>query len=160
MPILRQVTRADEEWLLALNAMYRRETSALDSAALQRMLAMAWYARACCDRDGFLLAFDQHARYHSPNFLWFRARYPRFVYVDRVITAPHAQGRGCARALYRDVAERARDAGFERVVCEVNLRPPNPGSSAFHDRLGFNEIGQHSAGPGRKSVRYLALDLT
>jgi hypothetical protein len=38
------------------------------------------------------LAFDQHARYDSPNFLWFGARYPRFVYVDRIVVAASARG--------------------------------------------------------------------
>ena len=46
--------------------------------------------------DAFLLAFDQSAQYDSPNFLWFRSRYPRFVYVDRIVVVSSARGRGPA----------------------------------------------------------------
>jgi|tagenome__1003787_1003787.scaffolds.fasta_scaffold10196244_1 predicted GNAT superfamily acetyltransferase len=31
--------------------------------------------------------------------------------------------------------------GHERVFCELNSRPPNPGSDGFHLALGFAEIG-------------------
>jgi len=101
------------------------------------------------------LAFDQDARYDSPNFLWFCARYPRFVYVDRIVVASSARGRGCARRLYRDLFEHAADAGYERVVCEVNSSPPNPASDAFHAALGFVETGTASVCDGSRTVRYL-----
>jgi predicted GNAT superfamily acetyltransferase len=103
----------------------------------------------------FLLAFDQDARYDSPNFLWFRARYPRFVYVDRIVVASSARGRGHARRLYDDLFEHARRAGQERVVCEVNTIPPNPESDALHAALGFVEVGTATIHGGSKTVRYL-----
>jgi predicted GNAT superfamily acetyltransferase len=98
---------------------------------------------------------DQDADYASPNFQWFRARYPRFVYVDRIVVAPSARGRGYARLLYRDLFEHALRAGHERVVCEVNSRPPNPESDGFHAALGFAEIGSANIHNGSKAVRYL-----
>ena len=106
--------------------------------------------------DAFLLAFDQDARYDSPNFIWFRARYPRFVYVDRIVVAPSARGRGCARRLYDDLFEHAARAGHDRVVCEVNKTPPNPASDAFHAALGFVEVGSASVHGGSRTVRYLS----
>jgi hypothetical protein len=105
--------------------------------------------------DAFLLAFDQDAAYDSPNFLWFRERFPRFVYVDRVVVGPAARGRGLARRLYDELFAAAAAAGHERVVCEVNLDPPNPGSDAFHARQGFAEIGAAAIHGGAKTVRYL-----
>jgi len=95
------------------------------------------------------------ARY-SPNFLWFGARYPRFVYVDRIVVASSARGRGCARRLYRDLFQHAAEAGHERVVCEVNSNPPNPASDAFHAALGFVEVGTASVYDGSRTVRYLS----
>ena len=53
------------------------------------------------------------------------------------------------------VFERARAARHDRVVCEVNLVPPNPGSDAFHDRMGFAEVGRATLGGAGKTVRYL-----
>ncbi len=105
------------------------------------------------------MAFDQDADYDSPNYLWFRERYPRFVYVDRIVVAPAVRKRGLANRLYEDLFEAAIDAGHERVVCEVNSDPPNPASDAFHAALGFVEVGQASIHGGAKTVRYLARPL-
>ena len=116
-------------------------------------------ARRVGNLDAFL-AFDQGADYDSPNFLWFRARYVSFVYVDRIVVAASARRRGCARRLYRDLFEHAERAGHERVVCEVNISPPNPASDAFHAALGFVEVGSASVQEGSKTVRYLSRALT
>ncbi len=39
--------------------------------------------------------------------------------------------------------------------CEVNLEPPNPVSDAFHEALGFTEVGRAAIHDGKKLVRYL-----
>ena len=56
--------------------------------------------------------------------------------------------------LYRELFDRARAAGHDRIVCEVNLDPPNPGSDAFHAKMGFAEVGRAELEPGGKLVRY------
>jgi predicted GNAT superfamily acetyltransferase len=146
--------------LLALNNAHAQELSWLEPARMQHMVAQAFLARRIGNLDAFLLAFDQDAGYDSPNFLWFRSRYPRFVYVDRIVVAASARRRGCARRLYRDLFEHAESAGHERVVCEVNISPPNPASDAFHAALGFVEVGSASVHEGSKTVRYLSRALT
>ncbi|TIR91927.1 MAG: GNAT family N-acetyltransferase, partial [Mesorhizobium sp.] len=103
-----------------------------------------------------IMCFDQDASYESPNFLWFRERYSRFVYVDRVVVAAEARGRGHARRLYEDLFEHVRRACHTIVTCEVNADPPNPTSDAFHAALGFGEVGDAVIHGGRKSVRYYA----
>jgi predicted GNAT superfamily acetyltransferase len=145
--------------LLALNNAHARELSWLEPARLRHLIEQAFLARRISDLDAFLLAFDQDADYDSPNFRWFCVRYPRFVYVDRIVVASSARGRGCARRLYQDLFEHAAKAGHERVVCEVNSNPPNPGSDAFHAALGFVEVGSASIHNGSKTVRYLACAL-
>jgi predicted GNAT superfamily acetyltransferase len=142
--------------LLALNNAHAQELSWLEPARLQHLIGEAFMARRIGDLDAFLLAFDQDADYDSPNFLWFRARYPRFVYVDRIVVAASARRRGCARRLYRSLFEQAARANHERVVCEVNISPPNPASDAFHVALGFVEVGSASVHEGSKTVRYLS----
>lgn len=142
--------------LLALNNSHAEALSWLEPERLEYLVREAFLARRIGDLDAFLLAFDQDAQYDSPNFLWFRARYKRFVYVDRIVVASSARGRGCARRLYRDLFEQAVRAGHERVVCEVNSSPPNPESDAFHAALGFIEVGSASIHDGAKTVRYLA----
>jgi predicted GNAT superfamily acetyltransferase len=142
--------------LLALNNAHAQELSWLEPERLPHLVEQAFLARRIGDLDAFLLAFDQDARYDSPNFLWFCARYPRFVYVDRIVVASSARGRGCARRLYRDLFKHAAEAGHERVVCEVNTSPPNPISDAFHAAFGFVEVGTASAYDGSRTVRYLS----
>jgi predicted GNAT superfamily acetyltransferase len=144
--------------LLALNNTHAQELGPLTAEKFNRLVREAFLARRIGLADAFLLTFDQDAHYDSQNFLWFRARYPRFIYVDRIVVASLARGRGCARRLYRDLFERAVDAGHGRVVCEVNLDPPNPASHAFHAALGFAEVGVGVV--NNKTVRYYLRDLT
>ena len=150
---LRQTPEPVLTQALALNATVQHWTSPLDLPRLQALLGWAAAAPAQVSEgrlDGFLLGYGPGSAYDSPNYRWFAERLERFAYIDRVIVAPHAQGAGLARRLYDAFA--AAQPG--PLVCEVNSQPPNPGSDAFHDRLGFTEMGRADLGPG-KAVRYL-----
>ena len=145
--------------ILALNNAHKAETGALTRDELIHLLETAFHsATEGAGRDGFLIAFDQDADYASPNFIWFKAQRARFVYIDRVIVAPHARGRGLARVFYEGLIAHARAAGHHRIVCEVNLDPPNPGSLAFHAAMGFVAVGEARL-PNGKTVRYMELGL-
>jgi len=154
------VPAVDRAAILALNNAHAVELSWLTAERLHELLARAFHARQVGAAAAFLLAFDQDADYDSPNFLWFRARYPRFVYIDRVVVAPAARGRGLARRLYDDLFAQVRAAGHTLVVCEVNAAPPNPASDAFHAALGFTPVGEADIHGGSKTVRYLVHKLT
>ena len=145
--------------LLALNNAHASELSWLEPSALASLVAQAWLASRIGEIDAFMLVLDESAVYDSPNFGWFRARYPRFLYVDRVVVASHARGRRLARQLYEALIATAARARHARIVCEVNISPPNPASDAFHAALGFVEIGQASIHGGAKRVRYLERSL-
>ncbi len=145
---------SDIDAILALNKEHEVETSPLDRDALIRLLDYAFHsATADAGKDGFLIAFDENAEYESANFRWFKSRFDRFVYVDRVVVAAHARGRGLARKFYAALFDRARAAGHIRVVCEINLDPPNPKSVAFHAALNFVEVGKTVLENG-KTVSY------
>jgi predicted GNAT superfamily acetyltransferase len=143
------------EALLALNNAHALELSWLEPERLRKLVAEAFVARRAGVADALLLAFDQDADYDSVNFLWFRDRFDRFVYVDRVVVADAARGRGLARRLYDDLFAAARAAGHTRIVCEVNSDPPNPASDAFHAALGFVPVGTAQIHGGKKTVTYL-----
>lgn len=151
--------RAATTPLLALNNAHATELSPLTLSEFDRLIQSSFFAAGVDDAAAFLIAFDQSADYASQNFLWFREHYDRFVYVDRVVTSPLARGKGYAKALYADLFQRARKAGHSRIVCEVNLIPPNPDSDAFHSALGFAEVGRATIHDGRKTVRYLLRSL-
>jgi uncharacterized protein len=145
--------------LLALNNLHEVELSRLELGRFISLVEQAFRASRI-GTDGFLLAFDQAADYDSVNFRWFRARYARFVYVDRVVVSEQARGRGYAKRLYHDLFAAAVAAGHHMVACEINAAPPNPASDAFHAALRFRDVGVASIHAGRKTVRYCIRDLT
>lgn len=151
---MRPITSADFAWIAALNAINEVETSKIDVAWLEAMSREWFSGSAANERDGYLIVFDQTARYGSPNFKWFADRFARFAYVDRIVVDSRARGQGLARELYAAAFEAARQSGHDRIVCEVNFDPPNPASDAFHAKLGFAEIGRATLANG-KTVRYL-----
>lgn len=142
----------DEAAVLALNNAHAVELSWLEIDRLRHLLGQAFHARRLGRLEAFLIAFDETADYDGGHYLWFRARYPRVVYVDRVVVAATARGRGHARRLYLDLFDRARRSGHDVVTCEVNAEPPNPASDAFHAAMGFAPVG--SASHNGKTVRY------
>jgi predicted GNAT superfamily acetyltransferase len=144
--------------IIELNNRHEVELSWLDLHRLRGMIEAAYYAKSVFDQSAFLIAFEQDALYDSPNFLWFRDRIPRFIYVDRIVVDPRARGRGLARALYEDLFEHSRSDGHELVCCEINKEPPNPVSDRFHQAFGFQQIGEATIGSG-KTVRYLTRHL-
>lgn len=156
------MSRLDDATLpeaLALNNAHAVELSFQTPAAFRALVAQAFFARWSAGREAFLLAFEQGASYQGENFRWFRQRYPRFVYVDRVVVRPEARRRGAARALYEELFAAARAAGHTLVTCEVNVEPPNPASDRLHEALGFVEVGRARLATSAKVVRYLARPL-
>ncbi len=150
----------DAPAVLALNAANEVETSPLDADGLRRLCDAAFHVGLIDQgRSAFLIAFEQDADYASPNFLWFKARYPRFVYVDRIIVAAAARGQSLATRLYDELFTLATNAGHTLVTCEVNVQPPNPASSTFHAAQGFAEVGRGGSADQLKFVAYLARPL-
>ena len=75
------------------------------------------------------------------------------------IVAKDARGQGFARRMYEDLFAEAKAAGHVRVVCEVNIEPPNEGSLAFHRSMGFEALADVAVRGGSKRVRYLVREL-
>lgn len=139
--------------LLALNNRFAQETSWLSDSEWSGLVAGAAIGVAI-GADAFLLAFDQDASYESRNLQWFKSRFDRFIYIDRVVVDSAAQGRGLGRRLYDALAIEARRMGHERIVCEVNTVPDNSASHSFHERLGFKAVADMTWETGTKAVRF------
>ena len=152
---LHNLTSLDLTPILSLNNAHAKETSLLDEDSLAALLGMAFFARGI-DRGAtaFLIALDHNAPYINANFAWFKASREPFIYIDRIIVAKSACGQGLARLLYEDLFTAAKQSGHSRVVCEVNIEPPNPASDAFHSAMGFEGVGQATIHNGTKTVRY------
>ena len=156
----RPVTPDDVPALAALNDAAVPAVNALGADGLAAHVPGRVVALVVPDDDGvplaFLLAVAPGADYASENYRWFSAHRPGSLYVDRIVVAPHAHGRGLGRLLYDAVLDRARQLGLREVTCEVNLEPPNPGSLAFHGRLGFVRVGEQVTTGGAVRVALLA----
>ncbi len=99
---------------------------------------------------GFVICMDQDANYDSLNFGWFKERYERFFYVDRIVVSQDFRREGIAGALYNDCIARAAAQGHARLALEYNIQPPNPVSAAFHAARGFREVGNRQDGPAKQ----------
>lgn len=155
-------TAADYPDILALNESALPHVNRISADDLGGFAEQSCYFRIVRDGEmlaGFLLAFSQGALYYSPNFIWFRDRYPRFVYIDRIVVASSHRRLGVGRLLYADLEDVA-SAQAPDLTCEVNLVPPNPGSFAFHERSGFVEVGRQHTDGGQKLVCLMSKDLS
>jgi predicted GNAT superfamily acetyltransferase len=154
--MIRTATCADLDAVLALNAASAQVTSALDRAALAALVASAAVFTVVVAEGGevaaFLLALREDARYDNANFRWFGGRYPRFLYIDRIIVGEGHRRRGHGDLLYRDLAGRGREAAVPLLAAEVNVDPPNPASLSFHERQGFAPVGQQLLPTGKTVV--------
>ncbi len=159
-PRLQPLADADLEAVHALN---ERAVPAVNSVPPQALLTLRRQAECVLtahlggELAGFLELLGPNADYDSPNYLWFRTRYPQFLYVDRVVVAAAARRQGIARLFYREAWSRASRRAAP-LACEVNLEPPNPQSMALHRELGFREVGRQSTEGGAKTVCLMIKD--
>lgn len=148
------VSVSDLDEVLALNEASVPHVNSLTLRELQWFHEYAQYFRLTRHEGrigGFLIGLGPGLDYGSPNYRYFCARHEAFGYVDRVVVTPEAQRLGIASRLYEDYAATLR--GFSPVMtCEVNLRPSNPGSLAYHERHGFVRIATQETEGGSKEV--------
>ena len=156
---LRAPTSADWPRLLELNRASVRELSELDAQRLRAILSLA-HRGLVVDSAGevvaFALAIAPGTVYDSRNYRWFGDRFERFLYLDRVVVADGQRRRGLATQLYDAMEGTA--ASFGRMVCDVNVRPRNDASLAFHGARGYREIGRLAHG-AEKVVALMSKEL-
>lgn len=150
---IRPAKAGDEAAILELNREAEWATSPLDLGALEALMGLAEHTLVA-DLDGtvggFALALSPRQPYASTFYRWFDARYDNFLYLDRIVVSPPARRRHVGSALYDAMEDLARPAG--RMLCEVNLVPPNHASLAFHARRGYKEIGTLEVEGGKTVV--------
>jgi len=159
--LVRDATPADLAAVLAMNNAATPNVNALTETEWAWLVAHASYNRVAVDAEGlagFILCVPAGLDYWSLNYAWFTARLADFLYLDRVVVAERARNRGVGTALYADL--HATVAGrWPCVTLEVNLRPPNPGSQRFHERLGYQPMGVRESEDGAYAVQMYARDV-
>jgi predicted GNAT superfamily acetyltransferase len=142
---------------VAINNSNAPAVNELSEGALTDLLLLSGWTRVIDDDEGpagFLLGLHGPGlSYPSENYRWFSTQYEDFLYVDRVAVAERAQGKGIGTRLYHAFIDHARSIGVDTVCAEVNLRPPNPGSVRFHERLGFVSLGEQETKEDSVRVR-------
>ncbi|NLF05445.1 MAG: GNAT family N-acetyltransferase [Actinomycetales bacterium] len=156
---MRPVVGADLELLAALNDAAVPNVNALGLDGLAPLVErseLALTVEDCGVPAALLVAFAPGADYASENYAWFSVHQPPSLYVDRIVVGEALRGRGIGAALYESVFDHATGLGLGLVTCEVNLDPPNPRSLAFHERLGFTQVGTQRTTGGTVEVALLA----
>ena len=153
--IIRDVREHELDLVLALNNAAGPGILPMDAAKLAYFWENADYFRVA-EKDGllagFLVGLGQDAEHDSPNFLWFRDRYPEFLYIDRIVIASTRRGAGVGRVFYGDVQSFA-EVRVPRLAAEVFLEGSSHPALLFHGSFGFREVGQHvMPGPGLRAA--------
>jgi uncharacterized protein len=125
---------------------------------LHRTASLHWVIEEGDRVVGFVMAFREGIAHDSVNYLWFAERYPKFLYIDRVVVGSDARRIGAGTQLYEQLFAWARAGGVETVTAEFDIDPPNPASARFHAKFGFHEIGRQIVPYGMKEVSMQVAD--
>lgn len=158
---IRDVSPHELDSVLALNNAAGSTILPLDAAGLHTLYEQSSYFRLAevdGHAAGFLAAMREDADYESPNYRWFRERYPEFAYIDRIVIAKPYRGLGLGRVFYADVTSYA-ETRVPLLACEVFLEPRDDVSVLFHGTWGFQEVGQQTMPSNGRRVSLLAKTL-
>jgi hypothetical protein len=152
---IRDAAEDDFPAIVELNAHEVQHTSPMDLERLRYLDSISACHKVATVDDAvaaFLLAMKDGCGYVNDNYEWFAARYPQFLYVDRIVVSSKFQGRRLGSKLYLDLFQQARTKQIQVVTCEYNIVPPNEPSRIFHGKFGFREIGTQWIANGAKQV--------
>jgi|SRR5882724_7797063 len=156
--IIRQLREEDIDVVLRINADAAPHVAKLDATELRRLVAIA--DTACVAEEatnviGYLLAMSDSCDYEGEEFRHFRGLIEQpFLYIDQITVDREARRMQIASKLYEHLVQRGRRLDIRLLCCEVNVRPANPISLWFHERLGFEKVCELETADGR-TVRLL-----
>lgn len=135
------LSEARAEDVLALNDRHVELTAPMDRARLDLLAERGDVEVVEVDGAfaGFVITFAARSGHDSGNFVWFAERYEDFTYLDRIVIHEDFRRRGLASAVYDEVEARSP---APLLTLEVNSRPPNEVSLAFHTARGYEQVGE------------------
>lgn len=150
---IRTLLPSDISQVLSINEESQPHVAALDAHELHRLLGISQdhlVAEQQGQVSGYALSFSRDSAYDGEEFLMFKKLVLEpFIYIDQVAILPSTQKSRLGQQLYGVLELLARTRGASSLCCEVNISPPNPGSRAFHNRMGFELIRPFMTGDGR-----------
>lgn len=159
--LIRDVSEHELDAVLALNNAAGRSILPMNRDQLGFFFDCAAYFRVGLIDGalaGFLIALTEDADHASANFRWFKQRFERFLYIDRIVIAKGHRGAGLGRIFYADLQSFA-EVRSPRIACEVFLEPGNDIALLFHGTYGFSEVGQQVMPEVERRVSLLTKDL-
>jgi phosphinothricin acetyltransferase len=138
---LRVATPADADAIQRIYAPYVEETAITfatttpSAAALETKISdgRSQYPWLVCERDDRVVGYAYAGPLRKRDAYQWTVELS--VYVDR-----DARREGVGRRLYRAVLDLLTVQGYASAYGVITL--PNPASVAFHERLGFDQVGQ------------------
>lgn len=140
---VRPLSPSDQDAVLRLNLESVHHLAPMDADEYHWFLGharCAWAADVDGEVAGFVLVLDPGLGYESRNYRWFSERHDAFVYLDRVAVGDGFRRAGVGTAIYDAVEALAAELGVP-VLLEVNAKPVNEPSLAFHRSRGYQEVG-------------------
>ncbi len=149
------ITSRHYDQILKINQEFVHWLSPLDSKRLDWVLSIASYKRQLDNAQAVLFGYAHDAEYPDhKNMTWLNQHVENYFYIDRIIIDPKSQGKGYGKVLYQDIEKFARKVGHAHLACEVNTKPNNQRSHAFHLAMGFIPIGDQDYPDFDAAVRY------
>ncbi len=165
--LIRDTVPGDLAAALELNNANVPALNELDAPEIDRLVGiglMSLTAEVDGALAGFCIVLPRGVDYASLNYAWFTRRHGEagtgsdFAYLDRIAVDPAYRRFGIGRGFYAELVRRLTGQ-VPVLCCEVNVRPRNEASLAFHHAVGFREVGQQDTDGGRKTVSLLELPL-
>ncbi|WP_044915983.1 GNAT family N-acetyltransferase [Butyrivibrio sp. WCE2006] len=92
---------------------------------------------------GFIIALREGLKdYDFKSYRWFKERYSKFLYIDRIVVDKEYWKKGIGRKLYQYAFDYAKGNDIEIVGAAITTVPYNKESLAFHAKMGFTEVGE------------------
>ena len=156
---MRAYESSDASAVLAINEECVPEVGEMDADKLNYFEANSQFFAVEENEEGELLGFvigldETTDSYTSNNYAWFKERYPKFAYVDRIALTQSARGNGLGASFYNAFEAWAIGHGKIYLTAEVNTVPDNPHSHHFHAKHGFVETGRGKPYGGDEEVAY------
>ena len=89
----------------------------------------------------FAIVMDESSTYKSPNYLYFKNKFPKFLYVDRIAVTQKHQRKGIGSLIYSEIFQLGIKMNAP-ICCEVNTKPLNQKSLNFHKKNNFRIIDE------------------
>ena len=141
--VIRGVDEKDLDSLVSLNNQYEIWMARKDRSFFEIHKDIPFFYVIEHERTilGFAMVTDWMPRYDSLLHRWFVERFPKFYYIDRIVIDRDHRKKGLGSRLYNIIIAGAK---AYPLMCEVAIEPENTESLRFHEKFGFETIGEYS----------------